>query len=99
MEKWGLIENLLPKNQCCICLFINLNFKVRSFPDKNIQKKMCKWAKLVLRDTVNNRDDNFTGNSGHPSRPTLIGTGMGISYSGIEWVWGIYKNPNQVACM
>ena len=69
MEKWGLIENLLPKNQCCICLFINLNFKVRSFPDKNIQKKMCKWAKLVLRYTVNNRDNNFTGNSGHPPRP------------------------------
>ena len=35
-------------------------------------------------------------NSGHPPRPAPIGMGMGISYSGIERVWGIYKNPNRV---
>ena len=37
-----------------------------------------------------------TGNSGHPSHPAPIGTGMGISYSGIERVLGICKNPNWV---
>ena len=30
------------------------------------------------------------------TRPTPIRTSMGISYSGIERVWGIYKNSNQV---
>ena len=30
------------------------------------------------------------------TRPAPIGTGMGISYSGIERVWGIYKNLNRV---
>ena len=30
------------------------------------------------------------------TRPALIGMGMGISYSGIEQVWRMYKNPNRV---
>ena len=54
------------------------------------------WLGTSFRKFSTFRNDNFAGKSGHLPHLTPIGTGMRLYYLGIEWIWGVYKNPNRV---